>query len=230
MTLLDKIEKLNLLPKMERFEGQDGAEGGYKYNDKYINNVYIFNDKIIVFEKTKYTEIPVAIVTVLLDVFKDQFINVNDLNEIIENLTESIAELNAKLLIQEQVDVIGINRKMDFLEGYFKESLEENQNIVMSELSSFREKLANLEITNINVEKLNNDFNQTVSNMVDTKLTDVYKNFNHVVNDLVSTEVNKIKGSIIENSNKLKPGIIMIYKEMGLTIEQIIELKKNDMI
>jgi hypothetical protein len=66
--------------------------------------------------------------------------------------------------------------------------------------------------------------------MVDAKLVDVHRNFNLVVNNLVAQEVDKIKGIILNNANKLKPGTIMIYKEMGLTIEQIISLKQSDMI
>jgi hypothetical protein len=228
--LLDKIEKLHVLPKMERYEGSEGEEGGYKYSDKCVNKVFLFDNKLIAFEKSKYTEIPTVIVSLLVDIFNDEFVNTNDLNEIIDNLVMSISELNAKLEVQEKIDVIGINRKMDFLEGYFKEELEENQNTVMSELSSFRQKIDDLELVNINIEKLNNDFNKVVSDMVDNKLMDVHKNFNLVVNNLVMSEVNKIKGSLLENANKLKPGQIMMYKELGLTIEQIVELKKNDMI
>jgi len=224
---LNKIEKLHLMPKLERYESQEeGEDSGYRYSDKYRNKIFLFENKIIVFDNKTFVEVPVAIVELLLNVLGDKFISPDTLSKVIDSVNQTILEINGRVLVQEQIDISSIEENIEVI----KSDAEDMQNLTMSELSKLREQIDVLSKSNADLEKLNNDFSNTISSMVDEKLIDVHKNFQLVVNNLVSAEVNKIKGSIIENSNKLKPGVIMIYKEMGLDINQIIELKKADMI
>jgi 4-hydroxyphenylpyruvate dioxygenase-like putative hemolysin len=101
---------------------------------------------------------------------------------------------------------------------------------IQNQLLILEEKISSIKKNNKEVDQLVNNFKETINDLVDQKLVDVYKNFQSVVSKLVTDEVEKIRINIEANANKLKPAQIAIYKEMGLSIEHIIELKKSNLI
>ena len=74
------------------------------------------------------------------------------------------------------------------------------------------------------------DLNDVITNKIDDKLTDVYKNFKAVTGDLVREQVQILENDIRLKSNKLTISQIAMFREMGLTIENVIDLKKNNML
>jgi uncharacterized protein YoxC len=212
---LDNIEQILALPTLQRVEASEDQEGGYYYAKKYIGNVFIHDNKLVTFTKNSVIEFPLPLVEAILKMLDDKFITSEQFEDISQAFNSSLEGQASR------VDRL-INKRSSELEHKIQEQ-EETINIL-------REKINDLSTSNADLEKLNSDFNTTVSSMVDAKLVDVHRNFNLVVAGLVAQEVDKIKGIILNNANKLKPGTIMIYKEMGLTIEQIISLKQSDMI
>lgn len=195
------IETLYIMPQMVRVEGSSEDDGGYEYPEKFQNSIFVINDKIVIFEKRKYHEYPLALVTALISIISKDFIT----NEILLEFKESI--IND---LSEQ-----FNKDDELRNGLI--SLERNSLDKISELQS-------------NLNHISNNIKKYASETVNAELEIVYKNFETAIANIVKEEVDKIKQEIILSENKLKPGQIMLYKEMGLPLEDIIKLKQQNLL
>lgn len=234
MTTNLNIEQLYAMPQLEHFDGEDGEEGGYRFADKYQDKLFSFEGKIIVFDKNKLHEVPIAIINLLTDILSESFINSEELT----NQKDEILGLLNTTVEMFSNDNIKINKRLDNCDQSLskidtreiRDNINDLQDLVLSQVAELEAKINNLGDLSVNINKLSSDFNSTISSMVDSKLVDVHKNFNLIVNQLVTSEVDKIKGLVLESANKLKPATIMLYKELGVTIEQIIQMKKEGII
>jgi len=201
---MHNIETLHVMPQMIRVEGVIDGDGGYEYPEKFQNNVFVINDKIVFFEKRKYQEYPFTLINALIQSISKSFISNNVLDEFKESLIEQISDF-----ISSNSNDIDIRNALVSLEKNSLEQIEE----LKSEL---------LDISK-NTKKYAED-------TLNTELELVYKNFETAIANIVKEEVNKIKSEIIINDNKLKPGQIMLYKEMGMELDDIIRLKKENIL
>lgn len=201
---MHNIETLHVMPQMIRVEGVIDGDGGYEYPEKFQNNVFVINDKIVFFEKRKYQEFPFTLINALIQSISKSFISNTVLDEFKESLIEQISDF-----ISSNSNDTDIRNALVSLEKNSLEQIEE----LKSEL---------LDISK-NTKKYAED-------TLNTELELVYKNFETAISNIVKEEVNKVKSEIMINENKLKPGQIMLYKEMGMELDDIIRLKKENML
>jgi len=194
------IETLYIMPQMVRVEGSSEDDGGYEYPERFQNAIFIINDKIVLFEKRKYHEYPISLINALIDIISKEFIT----NETLLEIKEYINDLSERL-----------NKNDEFRNDLV--SLECKSLNKISELQS-----------NLNI--ISDDIKKYTSEMVNSELEIVYKNFENAISNIVKEEVEKIRHEISLVENKLKPGQIMLYKEMGLPLEDIIKLKQQNLL
>lgn len=232
-----QLETLHMMPPLSRVESEIEGEGGYEYPEKYQNHVYLYNDKVILFEKRKYHEYPIALIAALTEAISQNFITENNLislrDALLEDFDLRITEVTQEL---EKIEYATSNAS----EHKIKEirngliSLEKTSHERLDELS---EVISNLTDTvnsvNVNtssIDKLIKDSKTYTEEMVGKELDTLYKNFQTGISNLVKEEVDKIKNLILSSENKIKPVQFMMYKEMGLDTDEIIKLKKENML
>jgi len=191
------IETLYIMPQMIRVEGSSEEDGGYEYPEKFQNSIYIINDKIVLFEKRKYHEFPIALINALINIISKDFITTEYLNNVVDDFSKTF------------------NNEEKFRNGLI--SLEKNS-------------LEKITLLQSELDNISNNVKKYTTEMVNSELEIVYKNFETAISNIVKEEVNKIKQELVLSENKLKPGQIMLYKEMGLPLEDIIKLKQQNLL
>lgn len=195
------IETLYVMPQMVRVEGSSEDDSGYEYPEKVQNSIFIINEKIVIFEKRKYHECSLALVTALVNIISKEFITSEDLVDFKETIINEVSEQ--------------FNKDDELRNGLI--SLERNSLDKISELQS-------------NLNHISNNIKKYAAETVNAELEIVYKNFETAIANIVKEEVDKIKQEINLSENKLKPAQIMLYKEMGLPLEDIIKLKQQNLL
>ncbi len=220
------IEQLHVMPQLSRVESEIDGEGGYEYPEKFHNRVFLIQDKLVLFEKRKFQEYPVSLITALTEAISGSFVS----SEVLDGFQEALIE-NLDTKLQENSEQVEQSIKT-MRTGLV--SLEKNTHQRIDELTSALTALADtitsLKGETLDIKKVNSDVKEYTSELVNKELDSIYKNFEKGIQELVKSEVEKIKSSIVQNENKIKPGQIMMYKEMGLGIPEIIELKTSGLL
>ena len=215
------IEQLHVMPQLSRVESEIEGEGGYEYPEKFHGKVFLIQDKLVLFEKRKFQEYPVSLITALTEAISGSFVP----NEALDVFQETLIEdLNVRFLENSQTIEASTQTMRNGLV-----SLEKNTHQRIDELTTALTTLADtitsLKGETLDIKKVSADVKEYTSELVNKELDSIYKNFEKGIQELVKSEVEKIKTSIVQNENKIKPGQIMMYKEMGLGIPEIVELK-----
>jgi len=119
-------------------------------------------------------------------------------------------------------------------------AVESNLQVIYEALSNLEKQTSNEELkvfVALEIAKIKNQvitkevLTETINGIVDTKLTEVYNNFNAVTKQLVREAVsNELKDSKRDQAGKLKITTLMMLKEMGLTPDEIIKYTENGLI
>lgn len=226
---LDTIPEIKELPKLERNE----ARGGFAYPEEFIGNIYKHHNKLVFFSEKTMEEASLGMVNLLISIIKDSSFDnsemtkrQDDLENAFEQFETDVLELIEKIKTDIEIPEfdtdsiklelsIKVEKAIKDLNHKIEIKLEENNLEMFKEL----EKL-----------KSRDDLSDIISSKVDQKLTDVYNNFKVVTENLVKEEVRKIEEEIKSKANKLTVSQIAMFREMGLSVEHIIELKKNNML
>lgn len=245
---IDEIPEIKELPKLERNEEKEG----FTYPIEYIGNVFRHNGKLLFFNEKTVEEASIGMINLLITIIskaKDDnsasMQKINELTVACENFETNIIKLisNIENKFEKYVEIDKFNQFTTatgyILKEEFDATLEKVAEIyaTKNEVNEYSEHVVN-EYTNNNLEifkqleelKNRGDLKEIISSKVDEKLVDVYNNFKQVTENLVREEVRKIENEIKIKTNKLTASQIMMFKEMGLSIDNIIELKKSNLL
>jgi hypothetical protein len=241
---LSEIPEIKELPKLERNEEKEG----FTYPPEYIGNVYKHNGKLIFFNEKTVEEASIGMINLLVSLISKAKDDESEVIQTQKNLESEfkVFELNVVELIKRVESTFENYVQIDKLNQF----ITNNNYITKEEFDSISKEYALIndvdkyskhieqEFTNSNLEifkqieelKNRSDLKDIISSKVDEKLVDVYNNFKQVTENLVREEVRKIEDEIKLKSNRLTASQIIMFKEMGLSIENIIELKKSNLL
>jgi hypothetical protein len=241
---LNEILEIKELPKLERNEEKEG----FTYPPEYIGNVYKYNGKLIFFNEKTVEEASIGMINLLVSLISKAKDDDSDIIQTQKNLEAEfkVFELNVIELIrriesnfEKYVEIDKLNSYSTTSNYISKEEFDtiSKEYALINDVDKYSKHIEQ-EFTNNNleifkqIEELRNrsDLKDIISSKVDEKLVDVYNNFKQVTENLVREEVRKIENEIKIKSNKLTASQIMMFKEMGLSIENIIELKKSNLL
>jgi len=227
---ITQFPEIKELPKVERNE----SRGGFCYSDEFIGKAFRHNGKIIFFNERTMEEASPGMINLILSIIDDNRSDpkIEELENAFEQFETDTVDLIKKIEkeINNKIDNIPIPKdNNEDISSLKKELLELKKNFasIKSQISNQIEE-NNLEIfTQIEKVAGNKDF---ISELIDKKLTDVHKNFRTITESLVKEEVQRIEEDIKTKSNKLTVSQIAMFREMGVSMEHIIELKKSNLL
>lgn len=227
------IEKLYALPQKSRVEGENEGEGGYDYPEKYQNNLYIYENKVILFEKRTHHEYPIALIDAILEAASNNTVTETNLlalrDSLIEDFNEKLIEVTKELetLVYESSNdtenkIINIHTQLDVFTNKI-DSLNKA-------LATVGETLDSLTSNNIDIASITADVKKHTQEIVGKEVDDLYSNFEKEISNMIAKEVQTLKDTISKSENKIKPVQYMMYKEMGMSMEEIIRLKESNLL
>jgi chromosome segregation ATPase len=239
---LSQIPELKELPKIERNE----ERGGFLYPTEYIGNIYRHNNKLIFFGEKVMEEASIGMINLLVTLIKEATEDNDESTQRINAIEASLEQLDGSIsssLEDQTLEINKLHKKISSISGYkeYDDSginnqiadLNANLTYIQKDITKIQSELetSSLEIMK-RIEEIRNrtDLNDIISDKIDAKLTDVYQSFKSVTGDLVREQVQILENDIRLKSNKLTISQIAMFREMGLTIENIIDLKKNNML
>jgi hypothetical protein len=214
---MHNFETLHMMPQMLRNEGDIEGDSGYEYPEKYRNKLYLMQDKIVLFEKRKFYEFPVILITALIEIIVKEFINIEQLtifkNSLIEDQEHRLSEIVEKL--KYELSDNGSNKINEIRNAlvYLEKNSLDKISIIEGQINSISSNISEYTIKTVNAE-----------------LETVYANFENAIVNIVKEEVNNIRNELTASENKLKPAQIMLYKEMGMNLDEIIKLKHENLL
>ena len=214
---MHNFETLHIMPQMLRNEGDIEGDSGYEYPEKYRNKLYLMQDKIVLFEKRKFYEFPVILITALIEIIVKEFINIEQLtifkNSLIEDQEHRLSEIVEKL--KYELSDNGSNKINEIRNAlvYLEKNSLDKISIIEGQINSISSNISEYTIKTVNAE-----------------LETVYANFENAIVNIVKEEVNNIRNELTASENKLKPAQIMLYKEMGMNLDEIIKLKHENLL
>lgn len=210
------IETIYTLPTLVRNE----EEGNFEYPEKYVGKLFIFNEEYVYFHKRSYQTFPKKLLEMVIDAFfKENPIeipkqNLEDdrLNEIQESFNNQLATLSDKL---QDVREETINL----------EDLEQFKTQLQNQINSYIQE--NIQ----NVQSNNNDNTvpeDRIREIVNEELKIVHQNLKNVVKEIIIENQHMFRTS----KEKSKPSLMHlgVLKEAGYSVEEIVELKNNDLL
>ena len=198
------IEKLYTMPSHTK------GDGGYFYDNKYVNKLFQFENKLIYFTENTFQELPLELYNTITKECDEKInIIINDIDNLNNIVKESETSTESNIEIR------------------FKE-LEEKIKKIAIKVASTQAKIQ--EIENI-LTNLNNIDEKTINSMIDKKLEAVYNSFEKLSEKFVKDNINTaLKDSKREASGKLKVSSLAIFKEMGYSPSEIRELADSGLI
>jgi dGTP triphosphohydrolase len=239
------IEKLNAIPT--HVKGEDG----YYYDQKYVGNLYKFNDKLLYFTEKTYMEFPIKLYTEL-ETLVNEIKKETDKN--IKNLDDDIK--NSIHTLDKTEDINTINISLDTLKQEINDNYDkwnsltrqvELQNKIdvnnMNKLSESIDKIYNdidvkIKFLNDYIKKLESKIDsidtmtkESIESIIDQKLSDVYENFKNVSSQLTKSAVQEaLKDSKRDQVGKLKMSSLAMLKELDYKPEDIKLLSEAGLI
>lgn len=198
------IEKLYTMPSHIK------GDGGYFYDNKYVNKLFQFENKLIYFTENTFQELPLELYNTITKECDEKInIIINDIDNLNNIIKESETSTESNIEIR------------------FKE-LEEKIKKIAIKVAGTQAKVQ--EIENI-LTNLNNIDESTINSMIDKKLEAVYNSFEKLSEKFVKDNINTaLKDSKREASGKLKVSSLAIFKEMGYSPSEIRELADSGLI
>lgn len=191
---------LHILPSMVRVEAGPGEDSGYEYPEQYHGKTFVLDDKVITFDKRSYKEFPLSTYNL---------INSTIIEELKNYIIEIFNDYNTKLENQQNQIV----------------ELKSNLSSINDEIKAVENKLESIIKSHnepIDISSIQAALNETLHDEIVTVKQELI--------DSIDEKVNNIKSNIEISANKLKFSELAMLKELGLPIEDIIQLKKNGMV
>jgi len=224
------VETIYTLPTLTRNE----EKGTFEYPDKYVGKLFQFNNEYIYFRKRSYETCPKDLIETVIKGFLEENpieipnpdIDINKVYEQINSKDEEISNQFAKLSDKLQVlqeDKVSLN------------DLEQFKISIQEQINSYVENLINDEkVSSIISQKINEVTEQNSSSLdlnqiVDKKLDKIYETLEETIDKRLKENPNV---STNDNSNNVPISIMQlsILKEAGYTVEEIVELRNNNLI
>jgi hypothetical protein len=224
-----ELEHLHVMPQMTRVESEIEGGGGYEYPERFHNKVFLFNETVVLFEKRKFHEYPVALIHALTEALSQHFVSEDSFkvlqDTILEVVETKFEDIENKLERIEESSSNGYELKIKEIRNGLV-SLEKNSHQRLDELSSVIANLAeSIGDDTLNIGQLTSDTKKYTEDLVGKELEILYKNFEKGIANLVKESVEKIRADITKSENKIKPTQLMMYKEMGIDTDEVIKLK-----
>jgi hypothetical protein len=247
------IEKLHIMPELERNDMNDG----YVYPEKYQNKLYEFEDYYIFFKKNKIDTFAKIIFDSVIEYSLEQ--KLKQISTIISENSTTIIEN----LLQEKLNLTFTNVNTSLENWTHKidskidlqdlQTFREEINIVIKQLTDHISNIPQLETSSldqiVNFDELNLDIiNSTdikISNVIETinaKILDMTKYVDDKINDELNivqqNMVSIIKdniGSFITHTTSIKSGELSLsklsaMKELGFSVDDIIKLNSEGLL
>lgn len=228
------IEELKILPNHVK------SDDGYRYDEKYVGNLYKYNNSLLFFGEKSYMEFPLKIYSELESLINELR---KETNNQVKQLDDSIKDSIYSVDKTDEIDTI--NNSLDTLKGEISK-LEDSKNNLVNNVNT---KISNIEqVTNefevkikflndcINklteqVNKLDTMSQKDIEEIIDKKLSDVYNNFKQVSSQLTKSAVQEaLKDSKRDQVGKLKMSSLAMLKELDYKPEDIKLLSEAGLI
>lgn len=199
-----KLEKLHVLPNHIK------VEDGYAYDEKYIGRVYEHDGKVIYFKEKSVIDFPLELFNAVE-------------NAIVAEITPSLVKLIDEIKLDFDLKLKSITEKIEESVLLFENNKETFNSIQFSEIDKLKVEIDNIKKSTVS--------KQSLDDVIDIKLTDVYKNFNDVTMQLVKSAVAEgLKDSKRDQTGKLKMTSLIMLKELGMSAEEIRSLADSGLI
>lgn len=199
-----KLEKLHVLPNHIK------VEDGYAYDEKYIGRVYEHDGKVIYFKEKSVIDFPLELFNAVE-------------NAIVAEITPSLVKLIDEIKLDFDLKLKSITEKIEESVLLFENNKETFNSIQFSEIDKLKVEIDNIKKSTVS--------KQSLDDVIDIKLTDVYKNFNDVTMQLVKSAVAEgLKDSKRDQTGKLKMTSLIMLKELGMSAEEIRTLADSGLI
>lgn len=222
------IEKLISIPTFIK------VEGGYQYDEKFIGKTFIHNNSLIYFKDKSIVEIPLEVINVITKQIKEEIIadktffseNINNIAELdyFKKLQNEIAENKNKLKsINDTIKTI-----LSTIDSFTK-FIEEDSNKSITEESINTQ--IDKKLTKFHSSMKSNITEESVNKQIDKKLTTVYNSMIATINKTITDQIAlNFKDSKRDHTGKLKMTTLLMLKEAGIPIDEIIALSKEEII
>jgi hypothetical protein len=201
------IEQIFNIPNMEKVDNTED----YNYPAKYINKLFKFKDKYVLFNDKSYEEFSSNLIDIMIDLVKD---NIN----IEKNLTELNNNIDSK-----------IKNKFDEINLILSANIKDTNDSIRLNDKNLDSKIKKLEI-DLKSKFLEFQNLDKIKELIDNELKVVYSNYEKVIKELINKKAEELSKEIKENSKKIDPMNIMMYRKMGMELKDIMELAKNGLI
>jgi hypothetical protein len=196
------IRQIFEMPAMVQTEGTED----YNYPSEYTNQLCKLGDKYVLFKEKNYEEFPTTLIDIVLQAAA-------------ENQTEAVTEDQVDMKLSDIISDIHSNTmKVDENINNFKTNTNESIYKVDRKVQEVMTQVGHLQSP------------EKIKAIVSKELTSVYENYEKVMKKLIEEKAQELAKDIKDAGNKLQPMDVMMYKKMGMELQDIISLAKSGLI